>query len=162
MLSPWFQPFFDWCGRTWLGTTVRDTVWAFPLIETFHLLAMAVLLGTVLIVNLRVFGLGRRYYSSAADVARELEPWMLASLGVLIASGIPMFLSEPMKCYESYSFPIKMMLLVAGVVAQFTIQRRWVIGDESEGSATRAKVAACISILVWAGVGAAGKGIPYV
>ena len=87
---------------------------------------------------------------------------MLASLGVLIASGIPMFLSEPMKCYESYSFPIKMMLLVAGVVSQFTIQRRWVIGDKSEGSATRAKVAACISILVWAGVGAAGKGIPYV
>ena len=42
MLSESFLPFFEWCGNTWLGTTVRDTVWAFPVIETFHLLALAV------------------------------------------------------------------------------------------------------------------------
>ena len=82
MLSESFHPFFEWCGKTWLGTTVRDTVWAFPVIETFHLLALAVLLGTVLIVNLRVFGLGSRY-SSHWGMVRELEPWMLTSLTVL-------------------------------------------------------------------------------
>ena len=54
MLGESFRPYFEWCGNTWLGTTVRDTVWAFPLIETFHLLALAVLLGSVLIVNLAV------------------------------------------------------------------------------------------------------------
>ena len=56
MLSDSFLPFFEWCGKTWLGTTVRDTVWAFPVIETFHLLALAILLGTVLIVNLSAIG----------------------------------------------------------------------------------------------------------
>jgi hypothetical protein len=157
MLSESFKPFFDWCGATWLGTTVRDTVWAFPLIETFHLLALAVLLGTVLIVNLRVFGLGRRYYASAGQIARELEPWMLASVGVLIASGIPMFLSEPEKCYESYSFPIKIMLIVIGIIYQVTVQRRWIVRD-----GRMAKLSACLSILVWTTVGLAGKGIPYV
>src|ERR1700731_2984652 len=110
MLRESFLPFFEWCGRTWLGTTVRDTVWAFPVIETFHLLALAVLLGTVLILNLGVLGLGTRRWSSP-EMAAKLEPWMLTSLAVLILSGIPMFLSEPMKCYESYSFPIKMVLL---------------------------------------------------
>jgi hypothetical protein len=157
MLSESFKPFFDWCGATWLGTTVRDTVWAFPLIETFHLLALAVLLGTVLIVNLRVFGLGRRYYASAGQIARELEPWMLTSVGVLIASGIPMFLSETDKCYESVSFPIKIMLIVIGIVYQITVQRRWIVRDDG-----KAKIAACFSILVWTTVGLAGKGIPYV
>jgi hypothetical protein len=103
MLSESFLPFFEWCGRTWLGTTVRDTVWAFPVIETFHLLALAVLLGTVLIINLRVFGLGTRY-ASASQTIGDLEPWMLVSLAVSILSGIPMFLSEPMKCYESFRF----------------------------------------------------------
>jgi hypothetical protein len=107
MLSESWRPYFEWCGNTWLGSSVRDTVWAFPLIETFHLLALAVLLGTVLIVNLRVFGLGERYVS-VPQIARQLEPWMLAAVGVLIASGIPMALSEPIKCFESYSFPIKM------------------------------------------------------
>jgi len=71
MLSERFLPFFEWCGNTWLGTSVRDTVWAFPVIETFHLLALAVILGTVLIVNLRVFGLGARF-GGVSPMAREL------------------------------------------------------------------------------------------
>jgi hypothetical protein len=147
MLNESFLPFFEWCGRTWLGTTVRDTVWAFPVIETFHLLALAILLGTVLIVNLSVLGIGKR----SSEIASELEPWMLVSVAVLILSGIPMFLSEPMKCYESYSFPIKMILLVAAILWHFTIQRKW-----------NGKLTACCSILLWAGIGVAGKGIPYV
>jgi hypothetical protein len=161
MLSESFLPFFEWCGRTWLGTTVRDTVWAFPVIETFHLLALAVLLGTVLIVNLRVFGLGARY-SPDRQTARELEPWMLVSLAVLILSGIPMFLSEPMKCYESYSFPIKITLLVLAILWHFTIQRKWSAPDPGPATPLKGKVAACVSIALWAGIGMAGKGIPYV
>jgi len=147
MLSDSFHPFFEWCGRTWLGTTVRDTVWAFPVIETFHLLALAVLLGTVLIINLGVFRTGTRN----SGMARELEPWMLTSLAVLILSGIPMFLSEPQKCYESYSFPLKMILLLLAILWHFTIQRKWT-----------GRLAAGISILLWAGIGMAGKGIPYI
>jgi hypothetical protein len=157
MLSDWWLPFFEWCGNTWLGTSVRDNVWAFPVIETFHLLALAVLLGSVLIVNLRVFGLGQRY-GSVAQTARDLEPWMWVSLGVLIASGIPMAFSEPMKCFESISFPIKMMLIVVGTAAQVTILRKWIV----DGAAGRAKLAASMSIAVWTLVGLAGKGIPYV
>ena len=159
MLSDSFRPYFEWCGNTWLGTAVRDTVWAFPLIETFHLLALAVLLGSVLIVNLRVFGLGKRYLP-AAQLARQLEPWMLVSLGVLIASGIPMAFSEPIKCFESYSFPIKMGLIVVGIATQLTMQRKWVMA--SDASPGKAKLAAILSIVIWTAVGAAGKGIPYV
>ena len=144
---------------TWLGSSVRDTVWAFPVIETFHLLALAVLLGSVLIVNLRIFGLGRQF-GPAPQIARLFEPWMLWSIAVLIVSGIPMAFSEPDKCFESVSFPIKMGLILLGVVSQFTIQRRWVInGKASDG---KAKLAAVLSIAVWTLVSAAGKGIPYV
>ncbi len=159
MLSESWRPYFEWCGKTWLGTTVRDTVWAFPVIETFHLLALAVLLGTVLIVNLRVFGVGQRYLP-AAQMARQLEPWMLTSIGVLIASGIPMAFSEPMKCFESYSFPIKMGLILLGIASQLTIQRRWVMAGDA--ASRKAKLAAVLSIVIWTLVGAAGKGIPYV
>jgi hypothetical protein len=159
MLGESFRPYFEWAGNTWLGTTVRDTVWAFPVIETFHLLALAILLGTVLIVNLRVFGVGKSYLP-AAQLARQLEPWMLVSVGVLIATGIPMAFSEPMKCFESYSFPIKMGLILLGIVSQFTMQRRWIMN--SNASAAKARIAALASILTWTAVGAAGKGIPYV
>jgi hypothetical protein len=133
MLSESWRPWFEWCGHTWLGSAVRDTVWAFPLIETFHLLALAILLGTVLIVNLRVFGLGRRYLP-AAQMARQLEPWMLVSLGVLIASGIPMAFSEPDKCFESWSFPIKMLLIMLGIASQFLMHRRWVAFGDADAA----------------------------
>jgi hypothetical protein len=159
MLGESFRPYFEWCGNTWLGATVRDTVWAFPLIETFHLLALAVLLGSVLIVNLRVFGLGKQYVS-ASQMARQMEPWMLVSIGVLIASGIPMAFSEPIKCFESISFPIKMVLILLGIASQLTIQRKWVMAGDT--SPLKAKLAAILSIAIWASVGAAGKGIPYV
>jgi hypothetical protein len=159
MLGESFRPYFEWCGNTWLGTLVRDTIWAFPLIETFHLLALAVLLGSVLIVNLRVFGLGKQYLP-AAQMARQLEPWMLVSIGVLIATGIPMAFSEPIKCFESISFPIKMGLILLGIASQLTIQRKWVMATDT--TALKARLAAVLSIAIWTLVGAAGKGIPYV
>ena len=151
MLSERWLPFFEWAGNTWLGTTVRDHVLAFPIIETFHLLALAVLLGPVLIVNLRAFGIGGTRLSYA-QLASELEPYMVVSIVVLIASGIPMAMSEPQKCYESWSFPIKMILMVVAIVWHFTMQRRF---QESKG-------AAILSIFLWTAVGVAGKGIPYV
>lgn len=155
MLSQSFLPFFQWWGSTWLGQTVQSITWAFPVIETFHLLALTVLLGSVLIVNLRVFGLGKAY----APAGRDLEPWIRASIVVLILSGIPMFASETQKCFESYSFPIKMILLVLAVVWHFTIRRKWTAPDSTP---LKAKTAAVLSIALWAGIGIAGKGIPYV
>lgn len=161
MLSESFLPFFEWCGRTWLGTAVRDTIWAFPVIETFHLLALAVVLGTVLIVNLRAFGIGAQR-ATWAQTTGDLEPWMVVSLVILILSGIPMAMSEPMKCYESISFPIKMILIVLAVFWHFTIQRKWTTPDAIRLAPWRSKLAACLSILLWTSIGVAGKGIPYI
>jgi|SRR6185312_8440110 len=161
MLSESFLPFFQWCEKTWLGSTVRDTVWAFPVIETFHLLALAILLGSVLIINLRAFGVGGRR-ESAAELAAQFEPWIVVSIAVLVLSGIPMAMSEPMKCYESYSFPIKMILLVVATTWHFTLQRRWIRPDAVRANPVRGKMAAGLSILLWASIGIAGKGIPYV
>jgi hypothetical protein len=72
-----------------------------------------------------------------------------------------MFLSEPMKCYESYSFPIKMGLLLLAILWHFTVQRKWTSPDLSRLTPMKGKLAACVSIMLWAGIGIAGKGIPY-
>jgi hypothetical protein len=164
MLSESFLPFFQWCEKTWLGSTVRDTVWAFPVIETFHLLALAILLGSVLIVNLRAFGVGTRsaaFPETGPEMAARFEPWIVVSIVVLIVSGIPMAMSEPMKCYESYSFPIKMMLLVLATLWHFTVERKRKARNRGPSSSLKGRLAACVSILLWLGIGIAGKGIPY-
>ena len=71
-----------------------------------------------------------------------------------------MAFSEPMKCFESYSFPIKLGLTLVGIAGQFTLQRRWVMAGNA--APWKAEVAAPGSIVIWGAVGAAGKGIPYV
>jgi hypothetical protein len=71
-----------------------------------------------------------------------------------------MAFSERIKCFESYSFPIKMDLIVVGIVSQFTIQRKWVMAEDA--TRRKAQLAAIVSIAVWTAVGAAGKVIPYV
>jgi hypothetical protein len=149
-------PFYEWCGNTALGMWIRDTVWAFPFIETIHLLALAVLLGSVLIINLRVLGFGASY-SSAPQIAGDLEPWIRVSIVTGILTGILLFISEPMKCYESYSFPIKIGLITAGVLFHFTLQRKWAFEP-----GVKSKAAAGVALVLWTGVGLAGKGIPYI
>ena len=158
----WFPgslPFFEWCERTAIGMAVRDTIWAFPFIETFHLLALASLLGSILLINLRIFGIGMRQFS-VPQLARLLDPWILISIPVMLVSGILMAMSEPIKCYESYSFPIKMVFLVISIVYYFTVQRKFMVSEEAPP--IRGKLAATIGISLWTVVSIAGRGIPYI
>ena len=51
-------PFFQWCYDTWIGATIRESTWLFPLIEAFHLVGLGLTAGTVLTVDLRLLGVG--------------------------------------------------------------------------------------------------------
>ena len=51
-------PFFEWCYQTAIGQTIRDSTWLFPLIEAFHLVGLGITAGAVLIVDLRLLGVG--------------------------------------------------------------------------------------------------------
>src|SRR6185436_18235268 len=93
-------PFFQWCEATSLGSAIRESTWAFAVIESVHLLALSVIGGAILLVDLRLLGLGLRR-QALADVAREIQPWLIAGLSVMIVSGVALFLSESVKCYYS-------------------------------------------------------------
>ena len=55
-----FKPFFEWSDKMWLGRAIADTIWAFPVIETIHILALTMMFGAIVIIDLRMFGLGLR------------------------------------------------------------------------------------------------------
>src|SRR5688500_12428548 len=91
-------PFFEWCETVWLGRVVVGSLWLFPVIEAVHLLGLSVLGGAVLIVDLRLLGTGLKSWTPA-ELWREARPYTIGALVVMIATGIPLFLSEAMKCY---------------------------------------------------------------
>ena len=152
------QPLFQWFEATAIGTTVRQSLWMFPIIECIHLLALAMLGGAVLAVDLRLLGLGLRS-QSCASLQRSLQPLLVGSLVMIIATGIPMFLSEAIKCYYSPPFFFKIGLLVVATVFTFTIRRSFANKETEGGFITR--LTAVASLALWFSVGFAGRWIAF-
>ncbi|HWE53363.1 MAG TPA: DUF6644 family protein [Bryobacteraceae bacterium] len=153
-------PFVTWLDGSALARGIRDSRVLFPAIEACHLLGLAVLGGCVLIVNMRLLGMGLRG-QSAAEVARDVRPFMLGSLGVMLVSGFLLFSSEALKCNDSPAFWVKMSCLGLAIVATFTIQDRAIRAADRSSAALSVKLAALISVILWAGVGISGRWIGF-
>jgi hypothetical protein len=157
---PALFPFFKWCDNTALGGQIRGTTWEFPLIETIHILALAVLLGGIFLLNLRLLGLGEKRWSPAT-IARVLRPYTFWSLVTILVTGALLYLSEALKCYDNAAFLPKMVFLFAAIVYHFTLYKRAVV-DHTSGTPMLAKFAAVLSFVLWFGVGVAGRAIGFV
>lgn len=160
-LSALAHAFCVWCSNSFFGHGVRNSVWLFPVIEIVHLLALGVLGGTVLIINLRLLGF-RFQDEPVSNLARELQPWMIRSLAIMLVSGFFLFSSEAEKLYGNWAFRAKMVSLALAILFTFTLYRKVTLSEEERVSPIWNKVAALLSLVLWAGVGLAGRAIGYV
>ena len=152
-------PFFQWCESLWLGQFVVGSLWLFPVIESIHLLSLAMLGGSILLVDFRLLGLGLKD-RAVSELARDARPWMIAGLIAMVLSGIPLFLSEPIKCYYNDSFWVKMTALPIAIAFAFTIRAR-VTADGVRNTARRQMLVGALSIALWVVVAAAGRWIGF-
>jgi cbb3-type cytochrome oxidase subunit 1 len=153
-------PLFEWCDNTPVSVAIRDSRVLFPAIETVHLFALTVLLGTTIVVSLRLMGVTLRR-EPLAELAAELAPWIDGSIVVMLASGSLLFLSEALKCYGSSAFRVKMLLLLAALVFHVTVFRTVSRTDESKVGPAWRKAAGALGLALWFGVGLAGRGIAF-
>lgn len=96
---------FHWLAHSAVGIYMQRSSWAFAVAETIHLIALATLGGTVLVVQLTTLGLIRRV--PIAKLAAELFPAAIGSLAVLLVTGVLMVSAEALKCYYSQGFRAK-------------------------------------------------------
>jgi uncharacterized membrane protein len=153
-------PIFQFFDKSWLGNFVSDSRWLFPAIEAVHIVALCLLFGALLTLNLRLLGLGLTN-KPVAQLARDLSPWMSCSLIIILATGIMLFASEAMKAYASVPFQVKMLFLFAAIIFHYTIYGHLTKADEANRNRTWSKVAAIVSIVLWLGVGIGGRGIGF-
>lgn len=151
--------FFRLCEGTTLGQWIIHGQWYFAVIETVHIMAVAILLGSIAVVDLRLLGYGLRR-QQVACIARQLAPWTLSSLAVMVLTGIPMFLSEAIKMGRNESFFWKMLLLIGALAVYFTLHWKITIRQPAEEGGF-AKLTACLSLLLWFGVALAGRAIAF-
>jgi len=140
---------------------IRDSIWQFAAIEAVHLLALALIGGAVLIVDLRLLGWGLRR-QPVAQVARDAAPWLHGSLIVMLVTGYLLMASlAQSKYYVNYAFQLKMLFLLLAIVWTYTVRRSYVRRDDNHINPTTARLIAIISILLWSGVGVMGRGIGF-
>ena len=152
--------FARWSEATALGVAIRNSQYAFPIIEYFHLAALAVIGGAVLIVDMRMLGLGLRE-TPVAQLSRDAHPWLVGSLIVMLVSGISLYTSEATKCYVSPAFWIKMIALVLAMLFTFTVRRKVALADQVHVTPATSKSVALVSLGLWFTVAWGGRWIGF-
>ena len=153
-------PFFQWCYDTAVGEAIRNSTWLFPVIEAFHLVGLGITAGAVLMVDLRLLGVGLSR-QPIAQLSADAEPWLLGSLTLMFASGIPLFLSEAIKCYHSFPFWVKMTSLLLALLFTFTIRRRVTQTGLASHRLLLGRLTALLSLGLWFGVAWGGRWIGF-
>jgi hypothetical protein len=145
-------------GHSSLGHAMQTSKWDFALVEMVHLLALALLGGSVLVVDLRLLGIVLKG-ESARLIGRDLSRVLIFSLVAMILTGIALLSEEAGKCYYSPAFRWKMALLAAAVLFYFTVHRRALLRTDHGAPTLWARTTALISLSLWLGVGIAGRAI---
>jgi uncharacterized membrane protein YhdT len=153
-------PFFQWCDSTAAAGVMKNSPWAFAAVESVHLLGLSVIGGAVLLVNMRLLGLGFRDHP-VAEIAHDAYPWLVGALIVMLLSGVPLFLAETTKCYYSFPFWVKMTSLLLSMTFTFTVWRRVIFADEPRVGLVWRRATALVSLALWFGVGGAGRWIGF-
>ena len=135
---------------------LKSHVWAYPALEVVHIVCIALLLGNLVLLELRVFGLGAAL--PVKDLARLSLSVALCGFGLVAASGLLMFATQPAELLSNRLFTLKMLLLMlAGCNAA------WFHG---RGSLARldglARAQMLVSTVVWLAVVVCGRWIAYV
>jgi hypothetical protein len=152
-----------WLERTAIASALREGAWLYPAVETAHILAVATLFGSVLLLDLRILGASRPV--PLAALARHALRPVYAALPVIVATGSLMFVADASSLSANPAFRTKMALVPLALVNGLAFERRWLRPLRDDPRATlpaAAKIAAAASLALWIAVLVCGRLIAYV
>lgn len=147
-----------------LATRIRDSLLLFPLIESTHVFGLALVFGTVLVIDLRLLGIASRQ-RPFQRMASEILKWTWAAFAITALTGLLMFSTNARVYYHNFYFRTKMLLLLlAGVnmlVFELTAGRKIDRWDKAPSAPPIGKAAALLSIAMWVGIICMGRIIGF-
>lgn len=155
--------FAHWLALTRISLAIQTNLWVIPAIQSLHIAAIGIVLSSVLMIDLRVFGWASTD-QTIADTLQRYGPWLWGALAVLLVTGVMMVIGEPVRELFSLSFWIKMSLVLIGAAAAagFQAMLRRHGADADRALATRrTKCLAAAAFLVWCAVVVLGRLIAY-
>ena len=146
-----------------VGRLLRESLWAYPITETLHIVGLATLYGSVLIVDLRLLGLNRSL--PVSRLARHALPWTVGAFLLVMVTGLLMFTAHAEDFLTNRVFIVKLGLIAtAGVNAALLhtgVMRTVAAWDVNVMPPSRVRLTAVFSILLWTTVIACGRLLAY-
>ena len=147
------------------ATAIAESEWMFPTIETVHVLALTLVVGSIAMLDLRILGVTTRTLH-VMQLSDEVLPWTWGAFIVAAISGSLMFTSAAAKYYANVPFRLKLCLLAAAGInmAIFHVTAYRAVHDWGHAlpSPRPARIAATLSLIFWIGVVFAGRWIGFV
>jgi hypothetical protein len=157
--------FCNWLGATTVSQTIQTIDWIIPAVQTVHILAVAAVVTSALMIDLRLLGI-RRDGQSVAAVVRRFLPFIWWPLPVLLLTGAVLIVAEPARALENPVFLLKMGLLLAAagvtLACQLPIRANEAFWELSAGRRRAGRLIALASIPLWIAIVCAGRWIAYV
>jgi len=164
MVTVPFHDFWVWVEMREISMHIGGTWW-FPLLHSIHVLSVCLMLGLLLMVDLRLMGLAGRQYTVARLSADQL-PWVAVLFGVAVLTGLSLFATRAANHVQNVAFQWKMLLLILVglnmLVFYWRIHRtvgQW--GDWAKPPLS-ARLAGLLSLLLWFGVMLSGRWIGHI
>jgi hypothetical protein len=155
----------QWAQSTAFFTALRGSWYVYPVILSLHLLGIAIFGGMILITDMRLLGLAMRDRSISGVVDQLRIPKRIGLL-IVVACGILMLGSKAEEYYYNIFVRIKLLLLLAvflhGWIFRSAVYNNAAALDRAAKIPAAAKLAAILSLLLWAGIACAGRGIGYI
>jgi hypothetical protein len=145
---------FEWIERSPAGEFMRSSRVIFPIVESVHLIGLALFVGTLLLIDMGLLGLAMRR-QPIHQVAAALAPWTWSGFALLMLTGPFMFSAQAAKWHDNPVFWIKMLLLILATTFQLWVRRR-VTAEQP------AKLIGAISLMLWIGTALSAKMMEFV
>ena len=154
----------QWMQNSDFGTGIRESVWTFPVVETTHVLALAISVGVLIWFDLRLLGWGMKH-QPISQIHKQIMPYAAFGFIIMFVSGVLLFWSEAEKCYLSGFFRAKVVFLfLAGfnaMIFEFKTKKTIEEWDKYPIPPAKARIAGWMSIISWAAVIIAGRATAY-
>jgi uncharacterized membrane protein len=152
--------FCDWLSNTSVSMVIQNVLWIIPVVQTVHILAIATVMASVLMVDFRLLGVAP-HGQSIAETAHRFLPWVWGAVAVLFTSGSLLIIAEPGRDLLNEVFYLKMSLLACVLVITFAFQLFVRRGEFWERRRAIARVTAVVSLTLWVGIVICGRWIAY-
>jgi len=154
----------QWIYNTHLSTSIRESVYLFPIVEGIHTLGITVVVGTVAVLDLRLLGLIMKR-EPVTRIARQVLPWTWAGFSLMFVTGLLLSIAESATNYYNWAFRAKLiLLLLVGIntlIFHLTTYRSVSKWDMATTTPLHARAAAVCSLSLWGGIIVAGRMIAY-